>query len=146
LRKGRDKKVRPAVAVEIVRIDTHVGLSSSDQIYGAPATWPDGFELALPPVAEEEIGHPVIRYKEIDFVVVVEVKCHHAQSFGVRIVDSRFLAHLRESQVAIVAVEQASRWLKESRRARKSASAARADALGIVIQIHFDVAAHKEVE
>ena len=99
-----DGQVEPTVAVEVAAGDPHpcaITAAAGRRQAGLVA----GFlEAQAAPIAEQEVGRPVVGDEQVDLAVLVEVGGDHAQAPAVAVDDPGFTRHVDEP-AAIVAEE-----------------------------------------
>ena len=78
--KRGQQNILQATAIEVANVDTHSRLGLSRRVESGATPGPDFGELAVPVVAVEEVRVRVVRNKDMDPAIIIEVGSDNSQS------------------------------------------------------------------
>ena len=118
----RDEEVSPAVAVDVLGVDSHPRAGHAVRAVACTRGFRDVMKPAAALVEEDEVGTHIVGDVEIDPAVVVQVGGDHPQAAAIGAADARRFGHVGECPVPVVAVEDVPGGLDGPRRAVDSHS------------------------
>src|SRR5207302_11372945 len=108
VKKGADEKSRSAVPREVIGLDSHAAHGVALPVRAGAAHDTARLQLPVTQVSVLEVGHLVVADEDVRSAVAIEIENDNAQTLAFRL-DTRGLAHVRESAVAVIPQEHAAR-------------------------------------
>jgi hypothetical protein len=97
--------IGPPVVIYIAEISTHAGERVAVQRVGDARRDGDLFEFLSPNVAEQEVGHSVVRDKRIEKAIAIKVGEAHGHALADKCIDAGLMRNVGKGAVAIIAVQ-----------------------------------------